>query len=227
MMVLEKAYQDFKERQSKREKVLAYGVVLFLVYFVSWAFISLSGLWFSDYWLWAGLIVFAFGFFYIVSRPWVTESAKTRVFANLYEAVKFLEKSTGSERSKLVFIEEASEDVRSAIVCLSKFRSGTRRNTTIVFQNEDSDPLYHLAGNLYTRVYPRVILQRNLEEMTQVLRDSARIFSDSDDVNMNEVATLNERLEHYDPVKLDEIIVNKLFRPLPDWNKYRGMVAPI
>jgi len=195
---MKKVYRAFKGRQTQRRKAFATSVVILIVGIGLGAYINYTARWFFSYWVGIVLFSFMFGFFYLVSRSWISEYYETAIFVDMYEAFEFLEQCSNEDEESLFSLRKASNKVKDAIKSLNIWGSRIETVKSKLIKTEYAEPLTKLAENLETRILPRIAQHKDIESMRSVVWGLANVFSKvAKSTTLDYIISLNKDLERY------------------------------
>jgi len=83
--------------------------VFFIVLIVVGAYVE----WLMSCWIGIGILGSLVGFFYLVSRPWATETYETDIFVDVYDASKVLKLVSDEEANPSFYTKKAPKKERS------------------------------------------------------------------------------------------------------------------
>jgi len=194
---LEKAYRAFKERQQQRRKIVAYSVSLLVLWILLGLYLN-----FWHYWLPIGIVGFAIGFPYVMTRSWAKEMIETNIFVLMYESAELLDLCTDKSKNTTFYSRKAAHKVSDAIRKLDILRSNLEKILSILCRREFAEPLRQLKGNLETRILPRIAKQKDIVHVVSVLRGLAQLFGEvQKPLKIDDLVSRNRELERFEPME--------------------------
>jgi hypothetical protein len=168
-------------------------VVFFIVLIVVGTYVE----WLRSYWVGIEILGSLVGFFYLVSRPWTTETYETDIFVDVYDASKILELVSDEEANPSFYTKKASKKLKEAILHIGSLTYKLEQaNSTLA--KRFAAPLRTLENNLETRILPRISEQKEVQTMINVLRGLAQIFSEfPKPLSIEDIVSKNKDLERF------------------------------
>ena len=199
---MEKVYDRFRERRIQRWKAFSGYVMFFIVVIVVGTYVHYSVEWLMSYWIGIGILGSLVGFFYLVSRPWATETYEIDIFVDVYDASKVLELVSDEEANPSFYTKKASKKLKGAILHIGSLAYKLEQaNSTLA--NEIAVPLRDLEKNLETRILPRVSEKKDVQRMIHVLNGIAQIFGEvAEPISLEKIVSKNKDLENIDVIEV-------------------------
>jgi len=199
---MEKVYKAFKERQARKRKAVIIFISTLIIEVITFICADYVGIdWLSGFFAFLFGVTLLGGFFYLGSRPWMSESIEMKIFVNLYEAIDMLE--TYSKSKEKVCLKKAVKFIQKAINSIRRFIENSTSVRCSLFHKEIVSNFEKLKASFQNRILPRVSSAKNLEVSINLLRDIANTFGRPEqEIDLNSLVSINQQLEKFKPIEL-------------------------